>query len=230
MQRIRLAASAGSLALLFLSCAGNRPPCLTDAHPFPERVSEGALRFKGFGDVGISTSGEKHRGTIHISQEGSTAFSCEVFDAFGGSVVSIVADAESAHVAVGEQRYDMACGDRLAAVPYFGRYPFTFEQLKRILTGRTPFAGIATAQADTTWGEGRYCRRQWTRADTTVTAREHGRSGRLEEVMVRGGGQNLWSLSLRRFKDGTAREIEFETEGRNYFVLRFQRVEETLRE
>jgi hypothetical protein len=186
--------------------------------------ARGKARIAGFGDISFSFEGEHYGGKMQVCFNPPDSFSCECFDAFGSTIVSMAADSDSADIAVGDEYHRVSCDQTLGAVPYFRRFPFTFARLMRILTGRLPFAECTSSTPDSVWQRRRIMGRKWNCNGLDAVSETDLRRNNIKRVVFRAREPEPWALQFSGFSGPIARQIRFEISENNYFSVRFQKV------
>lgn len=185
----------------------------------------------GSGSMLVSFDGEMQRLSVDVICSSSTHFRGFLYGPFGNLVAALRAGSDSAALETQQSEYRIGRKDPIAFLPYFTRYPFTFDELARILCGKLFLLDVLGSEADSVFagtderrGDETRLVQVWDLDTVTVRVITAPDTGFVDLVQYQSFAPEVWTLTMRRFRGGIAREITFEQDELNYFTLVYDRV------
>ena len=170
-------------------------------------------------DLSLFVEGDEYRLRMSMVDMAAGTFYADIYSPFGTRVATIEGDRQAGEIVAGSRVYRVYADEPIGEIEGLATIPFTFADLKRILTGAAVNALVPDSKADAMRVDGRRGVMRWVRGDTVVTATVTGTRCRLANVQAR-AEDSSWVAAFSEFNEGGPREIRF-GEGRdNYFVVR----------
>ncbi len=179
---------------------------------------------KAYGNIAFSLHGERYRGTITVSLQNWTDFTCEVYTPFAQTIASISSDMDSAEIIIEDREYRIGVFDEVSTIPFFTIYPFIFNDLIRILTGRIIKRDYIISDPSKVVVKGRRTEYIWQSDSLTVSMNSSRGGKKIKRINYNATGGLPWKLEFSSFKNGISKEIYFESEEKNYFSLVFNTI------
>jgi len=117
------------------SCASNSSGKITSEEPFAG-VIENPTNFYGkrSGDISISINRQRLNGSFIVKND-SSLFFMAIYSPFGGEIIRFTLQNDSINLVYGDTDILVPADSGLKKIPILGKYPFTIDQLTRILFG-----------------------------------------------------------------------------------------------
>ncbi len=215
-----------SLSILFClpSCVGPRYTISPDVRFYPpvRELADSLDYFKAFGDIELLVDGEYNRAKI-ATRITDSELQTEIYSIFGGTVARMHAVAESVYIDVGERSYTIGRDQGFEQIAFLRKYPFTFNQFARIITGRALRTQLLVSPADSIWTEKNTAFYLWHTDSVEVTLEGSLRRKSVEQIAYDAVNQG-WEIILSDLEEGLAREIELYLGKDNYFKINYGRV------
>jgi hypothetical protein len=208
---------------------GCTPATFVWEEPFSGRILAALPRepreyFRGTGDVEVCVDGECHGGRIAVVGEKDQSFMCEVYTPFGTTVVSITADSGDASIIYGEREYSLERSDSLSGILPLSEYPFTFNDLTRILRGVLYTHPDISAPPDTSFGFGRGREKLiWDRQPLKMAAVVNRRSRAVETILIT--FPSGATATFDEIRDRVSYVVGLNSGVGNYLKVRYRRVQ-----
>ncbi len=211
---------------LLVCCAAtqSRKVILESAQNAILNLPDSLERFNAVGDVAFSLHGERFRGKIDVSIHDWSRFTCEIYGPFAQSIASITSKGDSACIQVEEKEYAAGIKDDVATIPFFTIYPFIIEDVIRILTGRIIKRNLFEQDPVETRilrGRKEYV---WSSDSIHIFASLPNNRKKKMRITYSGVKDSHWKLEFSSFKNRISKEIYFESDEKNYFLLEFKKL------
>jgi len=197
----------------------------TIARQFTE--TGGAASCRG-ADLSIVFNGERHKAGADACRPDPDSFTFDVFTPWGERIASIVADTARAVVTAGNRVMETGLDESVATFAGFSRFPVTFRNLVRILSGTFPrYCFDPASRVDSVWSQKRNTTYRW-RTDSSVTEMAlDSRKGILVSVAHNRIGDSSYQTVFSRFSGSIPHRISLKADENNYFILQYDKTETT---
>ncbi|MFP4416632.1 MAG: hypothetical protein ACLFSB_05135 [Chitinispirillaceae bacterium] len=215
-----------TLFFLVQSCVGPRYTIGSDTPFYPpaRELIDSLEYFKGFGDIDLLMDGEHNRAKIATRLTSGSQINAEIYSIFGGTVASMMAHGDSVHVDIGERSYTIARDEGLEHIAFLRKYPFTFKQFERIITGRALRTQLLVSPADSVWMEKNSLYYLWRTDSIEVILEGNRRRREVKRITYNALEGADWNLILNDLNRGVAREIKLYIGKDNYFNIQYDRL------
>jgi len=217
------AAVAVLFAALLVCCAGRRTSTVSRQQA-PVLQQDTISLFKAVGDVDGSYKGEKFRGKIAVVYDAETGFSCDIYSAFAHTIASISSDDDSADISIGSEEYRIGVNDSISFLPFFNTFPFIFNDLVRIITGRVIEKECVLRRLDAAGAslEENIFTFLCDSVDISCTVSQ--KRGKIKMIEYKAMSGIPWTLTYTSFKYGISRKVYFNRGVKDNFSLKYEEI------
>ena len=214
------------LTVTLVSCTATRRLIVQDNYHTISRIFVDSVEaMKGFGDIAFSFHGERYRGKLAVSVKEYNHFTGEFYTPFAQTIAAISSDGDSALITIDDRDYKISTAETVSTVPFFTQYPFIFNDLIRILTGRIIRYDIFDSQPSKQKRKRRHVEYIWQADSITVVVGSSRSTKKVRKILYYTNKGISWRIEYSSVRDGLCKEIYFESEGKNYFSLVFDEME-----
>jgi hypothetical protein len=218
-----------SVMTALLSCSV--PPTFREEGVPPLAASlyaEGFAREgSAFGSVEVMVDGESRKGSLELKWVRSRFFKADFYAPLGIIVGYIMADSSGGNIEYEDRTHAFSYASTMDTLPFSWAQEMRFGEFTEILKGRPPasFRTVLERPPDSLERQGGAIYAVWKTDSYMMRARIGGRSPKIEAVtFVYAKRQPPWRLTLGSFEKGTAKKIELRENDRNYFSIKYAKV------
>ena len=226
-----MAPGRGHVLFLFLLTLACTPPplvhkesipALFDSHLAPRSPAAGTA----YGDARICIDGESYAGSADVVWD-TGSFKAHFYGPLGVVIASVEEAGGRGRVLFDEGDYSFGRDQTMDTLPFSWGSDLTFGDLAIMLTGRVPeLFGTRVSRPPDSVVEGRKAINAWWKTDTlqmrVKIRRNKPRVEGVEIICTR--HREPWFFSLGKFKRGVAHKIELRENDRNYFLIKYTKV------
>ncbi len=219
-----------TLAAAFLTLCASCSRIATASRPqnqfssTPRRIGIG-VNYVGSGEIYFSSKQSSHQAPFdaHWDESGST-LSCAFYDPFGLTVASIMVDTAGAQIEANGKQHTLRNDDNIELTGMFAGHRFTFRELIRILTGKSPRSDAISGEPDSTWKEGKLFSALYRRDSAEIVVTKEGAGGPIRSVFHRPQGAS-WTVEYSQYYQEHPYRIRVSTlPAGDEFVVVFKRI------
>jgi hypothetical protein len=219
----------GFVSSVFLFCSP--PPPLTKdiASALPSVVApdDGICSFKGYGDIGFSMNGQRHKTKIDVLWRSDSDFTVGLYSPLGSTIASVRGDSSGLiRIIAGDSVYQKRLSESVA-IGDFLSYSLSFKEFLRVATGRLLDASFASDRSDSLLLSAKKVFLYWPEDSTKgrnfqISATIDRKHFLLTDVIYSKKEPSSWELTQLSFRKGRAKEIHFKDKNNNYFYVKYE--------
>jgi hypothetical protein len=225
----RVLFSVGFLSSFFLFCSPPPPLTMDIASALPSALSphDGICSFKGYGDIGFSMNGQRHKTKIDVLWRSDSDFSVGLYSPLGSTLASVRGDSSGLiRITTGDSVYQKSISESVA-IGDFLDYSLSFKEFLRVATGRLLDTSFVADQCDSLFLSAKKAFFYWPEDSTKgrnfhITATIDRKHFLLTDVIYSKKEPCSWELTQLSFRKGRAKEIRFKDKNNNYFYLKYE--------
>jgi hypothetical protein len=216
------------ILLLCLCAVCTPPPPLGSAPRMTEILPKGEISspFSANGKAIIATDRERYQGSIDVSCDSNGVFNALWYGPLGIVVASLAADTVSGVVTVDNGTFAFRRDQTMDTLPFAWGGGLRFGDQIDIISGRIPgpVGSVACGPYDSLWIKKKAINMRWKTDNMTILAVVGRKTGMIEKIVATIKGKKPWTLTMDRFRNGSAYKIEVKEDDRNYFSIHYERV------
>jgi hypothetical protein len=219
----------GLLSSFFLFCSSPPPLTMDIASALPSALAlgDGICSFKGYGDIGFSMNGQRHKTKIDVLWRSDSDFTVGLYSPIGTTLASVRGDPSGLiRIIAGDSVYQKGLSEKVA-IGDFLAYSLTFKEFLRVATGRLLDASFIGDRCDSLFLSAKKAFLYWPEDSTKgrnfqITGIIDRKHFLLTDVIYSKKEPCSWELTQLSFRKGRAKEIRFKDKNNNYFYVKYE--------
>ena len=189
--------------------------------------NEAICSFKGYGDIGFSMNGQRHKTKIDVLWRSDSDFTIGLYSPIGGTLASVSGDSTGLiRIIAGDSVYQKSLGESVA-IGDFLDYSLSFKEFLRVATGRFLDPSFVEDRRDSLFLSAKKAFLYWPEDSTKgrnfqITAIIDRKHFSITDVIYSRKDPSSWELTQLSFRKGRAKEIRFKDKNNNYFYVKYE--------